>query len=181
MQFLEGKNDFFHFSTRVFRGKVDRSVMNSSLSFQEILREKLALPQDKVSEKASSSREKWGTDPLYLGFLLGLEGKKYWEKNASPAKLYKVSPSSPPTRKKVSRPSGRPHCLNPEQQLGFDFFAHHGETLEKDFTPSELRTAYRRLALKMHPDRQGSTSLFIELKKNFDLLEPISKTGSNYL
>jgi hypothetical protein len=52
-------------------------------------------------------------------------------------------------------PPRRPHVLNDNQKLAFKFFASKGAILDAGFTRSELKSAWRKLALKTHPDISG--------------------------
>lgn len=53
----------------------------------------------------------------------------------------------------VVRPPRPSHRLTAAQQSAFDRFAALGASLAIDFDADELRTEYRRLAQRYHPDR----------------------------
>jgi hypothetical protein len=68
-----------------------------------------------------------------------------------------------------------PHIFNDAQKTAYRFFHIHGEEgLQQNFTLPELKSSFRRLALRLHPDRpQGSTEHFIRLKNAFDCLAAV--------
>merc|ERR1719247_2819132 len=51
------------------------------------------------------------------------------------------------------------------------------ETLgvEKNATPDQIKKAYRKLAVKNHPDKGGDPELFKEIQKAFDILSDEKK------
>lgn len=67
-------------------------------------------------------------------------------------------------------PPPKPHKLSAEQDKAMSFFATHDIALTAAFSKSELKRAYRRLALKLHPDRGGDTARFVALRKAFETL-----------
>jgi hypothetical protein len=60
-------------------------------------------------------------------------------------------PSPPP-------PSSPRRVLTPRQDRAFHALVELGATLPTDFTDADLRSAYRLLALKYHPDRHPGSS-----------------------
>ena len=60
-----------------------------------------------------------------------------------------------PPRPASVRPS---RTLTRRQRQALDAFIERGAPLTPDFTPSELRSAFRMLALAYHPDRHPATS-----------------------
>merc|ERR1740138_1796818 len=42
--------------------------------------------------------------------------------------------------------------------------------VEKDATPEQIKKAYRKLAVKNHPDKGGDEATFKEIQKAFDIL-----------
>jgi len=42
--------------------------------------------------------------------------------------------------------------------------------VEKDATPDQIKKAYRKLAVKNHPDKGGDEATFKEIQKAFDIL-----------
>lgn len=66
------------------------------------------------------------------------------------------------------------HQLSEEQSQAYAYFLNWKMGLRHDYTSIELKSLFRKLAHKLHPDRnQGSSSLYLELKKNFDLLNQV--------
>lgn len=66
------------------------------------------------------------------------------------------------------------HLLNEEQSQAYAYFLNWKMGLSQDYTSTELKSLFRKLAHKLHPDRnQGSSNLYLELKKNFDLLNQV--------
>jgi len=68
------------------------------------------------------------------------------------------------------------HVLSEEQSMAFAYFLNWKLGLRQDFTDKELKKIFRKLALKLHPDRnQGSSRFYLELKKNYELLNSVFK------
>jgi hypothetical protein len=63
-----------------------------------------------------------------------------------------------------------PHKLNEEQAQAYAVFKKFGIVLNTDFTRIELKKSYRTLCFKTHPDRKGSATAFMELKRSYELL-----------
>jgi len=57
-------------------------------------------------------------------------------------------------------------------RAAFDLFRRHGELSDASFTLTELRTAWRRLAKRLHPDRAPTlgSAPFLELMSSFRVL-----------
>lgn len=65
---------------------------------------------------------------------------------------------------KAVKPKPRPaHKLNGEQCISYDFMLRQGSPLANNFNRKELESAFRALALKLHPDQGGSTEMFRKL------------------
>jgi hypothetical protein len=78
------------------------------------------------------------------------------------------------------RPTPRPrpaHALSETQVAALHFFRNSGQSeLQSNYSMAELKTAFRHLALRFHPDRpQGSAALFIQLKNAYDCLRLVFK------
>lgn len=76
----------------------------------------------------------------------------------------------------ISRKKNPPHKLNSNQSRAFEYFVAHKSQLEADFTVNELKTAFKALCIKKHPDSnpcQGAHEAFIELKKHYDCLKTL--------
>lgn len=74
----------------------------------------------------------------------------------------------------------RASTLNIEQLFAREFFVREGADLREDFSSSELKTCFRTLALKLHPDRnlqaaaveqQELAARFQQLAESFELLQ----------
>jgi hypothetical protein len=73
---------------------------------------------------------------------------------ASPAPWLSASVATAPPP--PAGPAGR--TLSPRQREAFDAFVQLGARIEDDFTHAELRTMFRSLALRYHPDRYPGSS-----------------------
>jgi hypothetical protein len=85
-----------------------------------------------------------------------------------------------PRRWQAPRPPRPRRILLPSQRRALDELISLGAKLEPDFTTTELRTAFRTLALEYHPDRHAGSSdlekqrlsaLFTRLRHAYDLLQ----------
>ena len=118
-------------------------------------------------------------DPAGLAFLIGQVGRFHFK-----TKAQYVKPPPPKTRSrqefdpelkqelKVRKP-GPAHHFTDLQKISFEFFARSIFALELDFSADELKTSFRKLALKFHPDRGGEQKTFIALKSHYDSLRII--------
>lgn len=68
-----------------------------------------------------------------------------------------------------------PHKLNVFQMSAVRFFLDHGVSLSPRFSKKELKAAFRKLALRLHPDQGGAAQSFMELKSCFELLTDLNK------
>ncbi len=64
-----------------------------------------------------------------------------------------------------------PHQLSPIQNEAFQFLSNWGTNLAPNFSPSDLKKAFRKAALRLHPDRGGDASLFLKLNTFKKILE----------
>ena len=99
------------------------------------------------------------------------------EPPSRPVPVAAYTPAERPTPKPAP-----PHTLTPTQQQAYDTFQRLGARLDAAFTRRELRTAFRRLALRYHPDRHpgsgaGETSrlsdAFRQLTAAYEQLHPL--------
>ncbi len=118
-------------------------------------------------------------DPAGLAFLMGHVGRFQFK-----SKAQYVTPPPPKTRSRQEfdpgikqeikiRKAGPPHQLTDLQKISFQFFTQSNFPLELDFSADELKTSFRKLALKFHPDRGGEQKTFIVLKSHYDSLRII--------
>ena len=56
------------------------------------------------------------------------------------------------------RPAPPRRTLSPRQREAIDAFVHLGARMDEDFTHDELRSVFRSLALRYHPDRHPGSS-----------------------
>lgn len=134
-------------------------------------------------------------DPAGLAFLMGQVGRFQFKTKAqyrTPPLFSSSSPSSPPpkTRSRQEfdsglkpevkiRKSGPAHHLSDLQKISFQFFNELNFVLELDFSVDELKVAFRKLALKFHPDRGGDQKSFILLKSHYDSLRHVFTAEQN--
>ncbi len=65
---------------------------------------------------------------------------------------------------KTVKPKPRPnHSFNSQQAHSFQYLLKKGAQLLENFNRKELETAFRALALKLHPDQGGSNQEFLQL------------------
>jgi hypothetical protein len=75
-----------------------------------------------------------------------------------------------------NRPAPRPrpdHQMTTEQEQAYQFFVNQRVVLAKNFSQSDLKKAFRILALKLHPDQGGNAFQFqslIAAKKTLESL-----------
>jgi hypothetical protein len=118
----------------------------------------------------------WLVRPLSLNVAIYLLGKHFGNADfclqceASKVCLYwlsfaehrpwKVDPPPPPAPSPVSSTAAMSRYLEAEQLLG----------LTPPFTAKEVKTAFRREAIKVHPDRGGTSEKFLIVRQAADLL-----------
>lgn len=62
------------------------------------------------------------------------------------------------------KPQPRPaHALSPEQRQAWNVFFEKGIPLADNFSLAELKTAFRKLAIRHHPDQGGTTETFLQI------------------
>jgi hypothetical protein len=77
---------------------------------------------------------------------------------ATPHQQFRVSPYSAVAEASRQRPIRPTRTLTRRQRQALDAFIDRGASLTADFTASELRSAFRMLALTYHPDRHPDIS-----------------------
>jgi hypothetical protein len=72
--------------------------------------------------------------------------------------------------------SRKKHPLTEKQKQSIVYFWSWQIRLQEDFTESELKGAFRKLALQLHPDQNaGKTKAFIEMKAHYLCLQSVFK------
>lgn len=136
------------------------------MNFDEILREKIARSTAETTPASRpQSLDGQGIEPAHLAFLIGRIGR---HEGLARGK-YRV-PQRPP-------PPPKPHALTERQREAMDFFRAHGFSLGESFSRPELKAAFRRAALKMHPDRGGLASDFVQLREHYKALSSLWTPG----
>ena len=186
------ENPFFssenQFSTLIFRGFADKFPMGTK-SFDQILTEKiiknlgknpfLAIENDLKNQISPRDSQ---LDPAHLAFLIGkIPQSQYHLKFQNYVKPQPTAQTKTTAETKVEIKETvheaileiprKKHSFNPKQLKAVEYFKLLGWSLRVDFIEPELKSAYRDLARKLHPDRKsGSHTSFIQLKNQYDLL-----------
>jgi hypothetical protein len=138
-------------------------------SFKDILLEKLG------GTERFHSQNPVDLDPVGLSYLLGQVEKFSFSQTFGTQSQYKKPASRPKYKLEAPRAKGPAHELNDSQKAAYAFFRANGSPLLEDYTLAELKTGFRSLAFKLHPDCGGSSATFIELKKSYELLSEVLK------
>lgn len=80
-----------------------------------------------------------------------------------------------PYKFKAQRPVRKSHNMSDEQQLAYACLQQFVPQLSDNFNLTELKTAYRRSALKAHPDHGGTSETFQNVKKSYQILTALVK------
>ncbi len=92
---------------------------------------------------------------------------------------FAAAPPPPPPPRRARR------TLSGRQQDALDAFAQFGASLADDFTDTELRRAFRALALQYHPDRHPDSSdiqkahLSVRFSQLHDAYESLKSVSAN--
>ena len=92
---------------------------------------------------------------------------------------FAAAPPPPPPPRRARR------TLSARQQHALDAFAQFGASLGNDFTDTELRRAFRALALRYHPDRHPDSSdtqradLSVRFSALHDAYESLKSVSAN--
>ena len=79
------------------------------------------------------------------------------------------------TESTQAAPARASHNLNSEQLTAYDFLKQFAAQLPDNFDLTQLKTAYRRSALKAHPDHGGTSETFQNVKKSYQILTALVK------
>lgn len=127
-------------------------------SFKTILEERLS--EDRASTERTISSE--DNSPAHMAFLIGKMGKFEFQ-------VSRVSTRNPyPKAKPAVRPN---HMFNHSQWESFLFLTKWAGSVAENFNTHELKQAFRRAALRLHPDQGGDPHLFLCLRSHFENLE----------
>jgi hypothetical protein len=127
------------------------------------------------SEKSPSSLEYELNSPwissVFKGKIHFFEGSQQAQKQTL-RRAYPEKPKPKVDEKRV------PHQLSEEQNQAWNYFLNWKTGLTLDFTEKELKGVFRKLAHKLHPDRNaGNSHYYLELKKNYDTLSRVFKVS----
>lgn len=169
-------------------------------SFSEILYSQISARNSAKNFKNPSENQKSTPgfetmDPAHLAYLIGniqlkiqspVDKKSaYFQKNRTQKTFesQRLPPGDSLDKAPTSAPKAIPHALSPEQQKAFDFFVIWKRPLPVNFSASELRSGFRQLALKIHPDTQDQdlknkspgelTQAFMDLRRNYQILKAV--------
>lgn len=117
-------------------------------SFQKVLEEQIIKDSTATSPQAKSIQ-----DPAHLAFLIGKIPKVQFQKTSQ--------------YKSQTRVFTAPARLNETEKQAYLKFYQWGVMLPKSFSNIDLKTAFRRLALQLHPDQGGSHEDFLDLKRAY--------------
>ena len=140
--------------------------MRMNASFKDILKEKM-------SEQASASSQHEVDFTPYLGQLLVQISRREFQRKPNAKFAYKGPATSQPQDIKAKKPVRPNWTLSESQTKALMQFELWGHKLEANFEVSALKQAFRKLALKLHPDQsKGDAGQFLKLKQYYaDLLQ----------
>lgn len=113
------------------------------------------------SSTSSQAADSALNDPAHLAFLLGKIGKTEFQTARGHYPAPKV------------RPQRKPHNFTSAQSQAYEFIKSWIHDLSEGFTAAELKRAFRRAAIILHPDHGGNTQQFLELKAHYETLKTI--------
>lgn len=67
----------------------------------------------------------------------------------------------------------RPHSMNSSEREAYCYFQSYIEDFSEGFSLRELKSAFRGLARRLHPDMGGTPAGFIRLRQNYEILAAI--------
>lgn len=152
--------------------------MGQFTSFAEILENKLrkeieaSVRSEIQNEHATATQPETTARPSFQPDVISLLLGRVSPVKAScldKAKLYHQ-------HRPAKRPQAPPkpaHKLTEAQALAYQQFAHWGQSLADNFSNKDLKTAFRKMALKLHPDQGGSTQAFFRLQECYRLLNEV--------
>ena len=129
--------------------------MERAATFAQILEEKL---RSKSTEEFTPSRPTPSYEAVLLNQLL----------TSTPRHAFQN------TRHSYPKPQPKPrqaHALSSDQSQALSLFQGYLPDFSPGFFRHELKSAYRQLALRLHPDHGGSTQKFMQLRQAYKTLE----------
>lgn len=87
----------------------------------------------------------------------------------------KMKPSRPRTERIFTESSLPKHNFDSIQAKAFELLKALVPQLPENFSFNQLKSAYRRAALKTHPDRGGASETFQQVKKSYHILTDLVK------
>ncbi|MBY0554762.1 hypothetical protein K2P97_09550 [bacterium] len=73
------------------------------------------------------------------------------------------------------RPQRPSHTMNEAQTAAYQLLKAHCNKLQDNFNSHELKSAYRLSVLKTHPDQGGTSEIFQDVKKSYQILAALVK------
>lgn len=141
----------------------------SDTKFSQILEKTLR----KHSENQAFASTAQDSEYIHMSFLMGQMST--FSSSKKPGASQRKSSYPPPKREKPCQgPPPMIEGLTPDQQKAYDFFWTYGIGLSVKLTAQELKRAFRKAALKLHPDRGGSAVEFIGLKQAVTSLQSLT-------
>lgn len=145
--------------------------MLNTRSFSDILIDQILedydLKQNTVSSRALNASWESTLDPHGMAQILAQTATHSFTK-ANRHNPYKFKTPRP----LIVRSS---HNLTEEQQMAYACLQQFVPQLSDNFNLTELKTAYRRSALKAHPDHGGTSETFQNVKKSYQILTALVK------
>lgn len=164
--------------------------MRFQSEFDKILNQKMKNHSESPSSNSVECSTSTPIDHTHLAYLMGQIARRQrpqpsacqaYKTQAQP-KVQKNNSNSKQTANRpehASQPRRAPrsaHLFTAEQAQAFQSLRLYSENFPSDFTEVELKTTFRKLALKFHPDTtiyKNSESTFMEIKKAFDTLKDL--------
>jgi hypothetical protein len=145
--------------------------MGTYMDFAKILEKKIRqeIKQELAHEHSRTSNSTAPQTEIQSGLwthLVGQIGTRRFEAPVKGQVYHRLRPAPRP------RPD---HHLNSEQIDAMTFFASYGQPLNANFSMTDLKKAFRQMALKLHPDQGGTAIQFQRLLKSRKSLEALFK------
>lgn len=131
--------------------------MGSFISFAQILEKKIRreIEKESYSHQSQQQSQQHSQEPQIQSEL--------WTHLVGQMDPYRFGNNPRSAVYHRNRPAPRPrpdHKMNAEQEVAFQFFLNNKAGLAANFSRTDLRKAFRNLALKLHPDQGGTSSEF---------------------